>query len=380
MCNNQNLPPVGYAEKVMHNLARVNDPNADLAPDADIETAAQDNVPIYHDFLAHEAQEVGEIGYDMYVLQHSGVLIGRGVRRSMNYAYDEIFKAFMPRSADRPSLQPEATGPFRDFVTQWLVNMHSRRCYRELALEDLTHELGDPKFVPQANLCFVSMIRNHLPTKLDFNSWVGEMVKQKLIEDGGAAFSTGELIFWQHWMGRGYATQMERERARLDQCLAFTGKGGEGGLVWREDAFGVHTNIRPDIELMLVTAERSLVSLSAQIANWLAWCIFKDYAEPMANMRGKAALTSGDIIQAVVEILGGAWFELPFDDDSLLKQWKFDRVLPCSLREYLNLVSDHQNEPDETEYQSNEDEDQGGDGDDESCEHGSSNYLSDEDN
>lgn len=131
---------------------------------------------------------------------------------------------------------------------------------------------------------------------------------------------------------------------------------------------------------MLVTAERSLVSLSAQIANWLAWCIFKDHAEPMANMRCKAALTSGDIIQAVVEILGDAWFELPFDDDSLLKQWKFDRVLPCSLREYLNVVSDHQNEPDETEYQSNEDEDQGGDGDDESSEHGSSNYLSDEDN
>ena len=77
-------------------------------------------------------------------------------------------------------------------------------------------------------LCFVSMIRNYLPTKLDFNSWVGEMVKQKLIEDGDAAFSTGELIFWQHWMGRGYATQMEKERTRLDQCLAFTGKGGEG--------------------------------------------------------------------------------------------------------------------------------------------------------
>ena len=131
---------------------------------------------------------------------------------------------------------------------------------------------------------------------------------------------------------------------------------------------------------MLVTAERSLISLSAQIANWLAWCIFKGHAEPMANMRGKAALTSGDIIQAVVEILGDAWSELPFDDNSLLKQWKFDRIIPCSLREYLNVVDDHQSEPDETEYQSNEDEDQGGDGDDESSEHGSSTYLSDEDN
>ena len=101
----------------MHNLARVNDPNADLPPDADIGTTAQDNVPIDNDFLAHETQEVREIGYDMYVLQHSDVLIGRGVRGLMNYAYDEIFKAFMPRRADHPSLQPEATGPFRDFVT-----------------------------------------------------------------------------------------------------------------------------------------------------------------------------------------------------------------------------------------------------------------------
>ncbi|GAB7331649.1 hypothetical protein MBLNU13_g03642t1 [Cladosporium sp. NU13] len=282
MCNNQSLPPAGYAEKVMQNLARVNDPNADLASDADIETAAQYNLPIDNDFLAHEIQEVGEIGYGINVLQDSGALIDRGVKRLMEYAYDEIFKAFMPRRADRPSLQPAATAPYQEFIAQWLDNIHSRRCDKELGLEDLIYELGGLGFVPQASMCFTSMIQSYLPTKLDFSSWVGEMVKQKLVGDSGAASNAGELIFWQHWMGRGYATLMEREWARLDQCLAFTGKGGHGRLVWREDTFGVHKHMRPDIELMIQTAERSLVSLSVQIANWLAWCIVKDHAEPMA--------------------------------------------------------------------------------------------------
>jgi hypothetical protein len=377
MCNNKSLPPKGYAEKLLRNLALVDDPNADLDSETDVETVTRNNLPIDNDFLARETRQVGEIGYNINVLQTSGVLVNRSVSYSMDYEYDEIFKAFMPRRADRPSNQP--TEPHREFIKQRLDNVHSRRCDSELALEDITYELGDLDFIPQASMCFTSMIRSYLPAKLDHSSWVGAIVKQKLIEDGAGAFNKGELLMWQHWMGRGYATQCQREQARQDQCLAFTGSGGEGRLVCREDAFGVHTNIRPDIEVLIWVAEQSLVSLSIQTANWLAWCIYKDHAEPMARIRDQTALTSGDIIQAVVEILGDSWFELPFDDAGLLKEWKLKRAFPCHLREYLNVVDDHQDVRDEEDNRINGEEGQSGEENDESSEYGSSNYLSDDD-
>jgi hypothetical protein len=371
MCNNKKLPPVGYAQQVMLNLAAVNGPSADLAAAIGIETAALEERPVDNDFLAHETEEVGELAYGMNELQINGILVDRGTRALVDYAYDEIFKAFMPRRADRSSHEP--TGPHRELIKQWLDNVHSRRLDRELGLEDLINGLKDLEFIPKVSKCFTSMIRSCLPAKLDFSSWVGEMVKQKLITDGAGTFNTGQLIIWQQSMGRGFGTQMAREQARLDRCLPFIGRGGPDRLVWRENEFGVHKNIRPDIEVLLEGAERSLVALSIQIANWLAWCIFKEHAEPMSNMRVKVALTSGDIIEAVVEILGDAWFKLPFDDDNLLKQWKFERVLPCALEEYLDVVDDHKDEGD-----SDDEDDQSNEDGDESDETGSSNYQSDE--
>ena len=370
MYNNKRLPPVGYAQKLLDSLALVNDPNAGLASDTDIETAARNNLPADSDFLAHETREVGEIAYAINVQQTSGVLIDRGVKHSIGFEYDEIFKAFMPRRADRPSQKP--TESHRDIIKQWLNNIDSRRCDRKLALEDMLNELGDLEFIPQSSMCFTSMIRKYLPAKLDLSSWIGELVKQKLLDDGARAFNIGELITWQPSMGQGFATQVQRERVQLNKCLPFMGKGGDGRLVWREDASGVHKHIRPEIPALIEEAEQSLVTLSIQIANWLAWCMFKDHAEPMAHMRDRTALTSGDIIQAVVEILGDAWFELSFDDDGLLKQWKFERSFPWNMQDYLNVVDDHQSARDD-DAQGNEGEE------DESSEYGSSNYLSEDD-
>jgi hypothetical protein len=355
----------------MLNLAAINNPTEDLTAAIDIETAAQEERPVDNDFLAHETQEVGELAHAMNELQIDGILIDRGTRVLVPYEYDEIFKAFMPRRADRSSREP--TRRHRELIKQWLDIVHSRRLDRELGLEDMINGLGDLEFIPKVSKCFTSMIRSCLPAKLDYSSWIGEMVKQKLITDGAGTFNTGELIMWQESMGRGFATQMEREQARRDRCLPFTGRGGPGRLVWREDEFGVHKNIRPDIEVLLEGADRSLVSLAIQIANWLTWCIFKKHAEPLSDIRGKKALTSSDIIGAVVEILGDAWFELPFDDDNLLKQWKFERTLPCALEEYTDVIDvegEDQGDFEGEDNQSNDDESDGT---------GSSNYQSEED-
>ena len=370
MCNNQSLPPKGYAQSLLRNLAVVNDPNADVHPDNDIETATRNNLPISNDLIARETQEVGEIAHGMNVLQISGILVDRGVRHSMDYEYDEIF-SYIARRAGRPSGKPRDL--HRAFMSQWRENVYSRRSDRQLALEDIGTELGYLGFIPRASKIFISMVRDCLPAKLDFSSWVGEVVKRKLVRDAGATPKAGKFIMWQDSMGQAFATRVQKEQARLDQRMSFVGAvGGDGRLVWREDASGVHTSIRPDIEERIKEAEQTLVSLSIQIANWLAWCVFKYHAEPMARMRNQTAFTSGEIIQAVIEILGDAWFELPFDDEDLLKQWKFERAFPCDLEVYLNVVDDHQDVRDEIDDQINEDEDDGSG-------YGSSNYLSDED-
>jgi hypothetical protein len=170
------------------------------------------------------------------------------------------------------------------------------------------------------------------------------MAKQMLVEDNSEAFSTGELIFWQHWMGPGFVTEERKRVALLNKSMPFVGVGGKDRLVWREDAFGVVISMRRDIEKLIGKAEQGLVHLSIQIANWLAWCIFKHHVKPMALMRNTAALTSGDIIQAVVEILGDAWFELPFDDDGHLKAWKYQRAFPWDLEDYLFFINDNHND------------------------------------
>jgi hypothetical protein len=40
-----------------------------------------------------------------------------------------------------------------------------------------------------------------------------------------------------------------------------------------------------------------------------------------------ARLTGANIVEAVVEILGDEWFQLPFDTEGKLKKWKFQRTL-----------------------------------------------------
>jgi hypothetical protein len=337
MCNNVSLPPVGYAEQLIHNLRTVNDPGEDVSADVDIETAAMNDLPIDNNFIAFQEEEIGEIAHRMNAHGFSGVLVDYDFRNLVRYEYDEIFSGYMPRRPDRDSRQPAE--PHRALIKQWLDDVHSRD-----VREDAIAELGDPDSVPDQASYFSSMIRHCLPARLDYSSWVGGLAKQKLLEDNSEAFSTGELTFWQQWMGPGFVTEERKIVAMQSGIMPFVGEGGKDRLVWREDPFGSFTSMRPDIEILIAETEQGLVRLSIQIANWLAWSICKHHVMPMARMRRQAALTSGDIIQAVVEILGDAWFELPFDDDDKLKAWKFNRVFPWDLEDYLLIVNDHDDE------------------------------------
>jgi hypothetical protein len=164
MCQNVSLPPVDYAEQLMHNLRTVNDPGQDISSDTNIETAAMEDLPIDNNFLAREEDEIGEAAYQMNVRRIGGFLVDRSLRVLVPYAYDEIF-SYMPRRADRPSDEP--TEPHRTLINQWLQNVHSR----EIAFDGVD-ELGDRTLVPDHDLGFASMIRNSLPARLDWSSWI----------------------------------------------------------------------------------------------------------------------------------------------------------------------------------------------------------------
>lgn len=307
MCDNKPLPPANYIDRVIANLEVANE-------DTDIEAAA---------------------------------LVDDGTRPVIQYEYDEIFSAYMPRRADRRSHY--GTGAHQDLIAQWLANIQIRRKVQLLEEMDLYYELGDPLLIsdPKRGKCFTSMVRSCLPAKLDFSSWIGEVAKQKLMETYPNSLGFGELLLWEPYMVP--CGETEEERAMLaaqNLSMPVVGAAGSGRLVWKrmkptnprnmfEEEYSLHLKKRGKIEKALARTEQSLVRLSVQISNWLGWCIWRHHVLPMAQMRERRSVHSSDIIRAVVEILGDEWFELPFDEEGALKQWKLMRSFPVTMEDFL---------------------------------------------
>jgi hypothetical protein len=101
---------------------------------------------------------------------------------------------------------------------------------------------------------------------------------------------------WEPWMGT--ATSVRQSKPGYPKnCIPFLGTGGNGSLVWMYNMYGLPTSKGP--------------------------------VEDARFARGPpiVRLTDANIVEAVVEILGDEWFELPFDTDGKLKEWKFQRTL-----------------------------------------------------
>jgi hypothetical protein len=81
--------------------------------------------------------------------------------------------------------------------------------------------------------------------------------------------------------------------------------------------------------------EEPLVRLSIQIANWLGSFIAAHRAQAQLNARW----TGADVVEAVVEILGDEWFELPVDTAGKLQEWKYQRTLCLPQEQYNSIVT-----------------------------------------
>jgi hypothetical protein len=182
---------------------------------------------------------------------------------------------------------------------------------------------------------FFAIVRDHLPKKLDFDSWIGQIARQKVEMEEGATLSPGHLGMWEPWMSQSMP-------GRPKKYIPFLGTGGNGGLVWVYNQWGVPTGKSPgetarhrEIERLMARTEEPLVRLSIQIANWLGSFIAAHRAQAQLNARW----TGADVVEAVVEILGDEWFELPVDTAGKLQEWKYQRTLCLPQEQYNSIVT-----------------------------------------
>lgn len=333
MCNNTSMPPVGYAQRVRDNLELINNPSVDLPADADVHAAALHDLPLDNDFIADETVDVQRLAHHLNELNIAGTLIDRGNRELVQWEYNEIF-SYVARRADRTSSEPLPED--KQMMGNWLDSVQKFR--------DLDLEVGEQGLYVLLEEHFIPMIRERLPVKLDFRSWVGKIAREKLVWDGGATLFPGELQFWDSKMGL-LPTAYDKQRCRFNGKLPFIGTGGEGRLVWRVSPMGIPLPHSPEqnkkldeIEKLIATTEENLVRISIQIANWLAWFIVVFPEREHVMLRGRRALDSAHIIEAVVEILGDEWFELPFDVNGRLKEWKLMRTVLIDPDHYLSII------------------------------------------
>lgn len=332
MCLSEPLPPASYAQRVIDNIRDGNEPSEDPAEHADIQAFALTNQPLDNDHLAAATREVGRIDHALTENELRSILIDDSRQVPVVFAYDEIFTSFMARRANRPFVVP--THRVRDFARKWLESLEKT--------PDLVHEVGEP---PNMKPDFPELVRKHLPAKLDFESWIGKMAFEKLSER--QPILSGNLMYWETWMGTSLADMDGRVSSVffLKHYQTFLGVGGEGRPVWRQNQWGVPRPVgaaeairHMQITTWIKAAEKSLISLSIQIANWLALWLIDDHAHDLAHERGRRDLTGADVVMAVVEILGDEWFELLFDDEGKLKKWKLMRSLPIDEEDYFHIL------------------------------------------
>lgn len=314
MCISVPLPRVDFKERMLRGINVVNNPS-------DVVEAALNDTPLDGDFLRREAHRVKRV-------KELGPL----------GSYEEIFTTArgIARQEDRLSTPPPLD--VHVFVNRWFQSVKT--------VPDPEHEIGDP---PKGiSWHFEDLVRDHLPTKLDLESWVGEMVFEKLSNDRSTRLGT--FYQWSPWMGTKEAqtTPPPAGFEFFDKYFGFVGTAGEGRLVWRKDQWGVpkntdiaHRRFNKKIEGKIRIAEDALVCLSVRIANYLAHWLVNKYAQETMHLRDgvrRERLTSTNIAEAVIEILGDEWFELPFDVEGKLKSWKHKREWGMSEGHFLHII------------------------------------------
>lgn len=181
------------------------------------------------------------------------------------------------------------------------------------------------------------LMENDIPTCLNGNSWIaGLMIRIAfdILNDeiDGLADIEYTVREWEEWMGPNEVRWQKFPDGMYRDMLCFIGEAKPGHLVWKPKIrfplpFGHGRGFCDTIRKQLRQAEMALVALARRIARHVACCVVYGYSLPEFERRGFGILNRRQVGCAVKEILGEAWFDLPFDTDGSLRNWSEDDVL-----------------------------------------------------
>ena len=295
MCREQNLPHSQRTNHIRRVLASAG--NADNEDHDRIQRMIEGPMPSYETIEAYNFQ-VQRVLPTLTPDQVHGRLVN-GFRQLVDYTlssdYELIFSKIFERQVNRPTSTYPCScecGTYT-FVEEWLKD-----CYDLPGNKYDLDVMGDME-------PFEHFLKDHLPTKLDLDSWVA----RRLLDDIDVKIndSVAEYEIWDPWMAE----------AGLPSYLIL----GKGRLVWMPVKSRTTQPNKEKIAEEVRRTEQTLVDLARRIANYVAYCVIEDFVKPHTIRAGRRILSFTQLYRAVKEILGGEWFDLPFDVDGRLKTW-----------------------------------------------------------
>ena len=320
MCPTENIPPVDRIENIVRNLERFeqySDEGRDLyAAEHPFDVASPNSV-------------ITAMNDAVNMLDGSRVregLLNEGRIRipyELDTDYEGIFEnTWLNRRSERqPPLPPGRTQAI--LMLEW-----AKMCLDRPEPEADRYFPGDIE-------AFEFILEHGMPARLDPESWIARILLSRVanLTVYGSEHKL-ELQEWRPWMGDGEPrSQKHPEDGYELEVLSFLGVARPGRLVWTppegtclpylEEWIPKYERVRRQ----LCEAETALIALARRIARQIASCVVFQYAIPEAQRQGRAILDRRQVGRAVREILGDAWFDLPFDGDGKLRNWSEDDIL-----------------------------------------------------
>ena len=327
MCPREPIPERDYiytVQSILDGISEVSDEAMDvlsLERDANYDLSADDLVNDANHVM--NAANPEEIRRDLLNLGRVPTVVF-----SVQEDYDDIFRlpGFRRRSSrpvDDPPMAPSAE--ISDLMFDWTsLCFEDSRNSSDSVLPDDCDSIND--------------LVEHLPARLDFNTWIAsDMMPTVSAAISADATNVTSLKVWDESL----ASSTSRTYPMITSCtpalwIGVIGPQHEGRLVWRPsdplavEPYDVFNQNVATIMTFLERAEQALVALARRIARDVSLAIIDQYVKPKRIEVGRAMISLEQLGRAVREILGEAWFDLPFDVGGSLKHWSAKELHLCT--------------------------------------------------
>ncbi|KAK5126392.1 hypothetical protein LTR85_010628 [Meristemomyces frigidus] len=223
-----------------------------------------------------------------------------------------------------PTAFEEIPDEMQDFMNEWL----------DLAV-DFDSAPSRESLLPSGMEHFATMFRLHMPARLDSNSWIAEQLLEPYGKiDGEPGVPDGYFAKFELWMmANGGMGAVKQPNGTVIWSDLFLDRYEEDSIVFLP-TYGVPRPVTEEVmqqHIRVIKRRRvldhALISLSRRIASYVVKIIMLEYVLPEFDEQGQMVIDRRQLSRAVREILGAAWFDLPFDRASKLRDWSVGEVL-----------------------------------------------------